>query len=336
VTSRAAGRLTAAGTVEGMDTIHPDPSEQRLPGIVATTVIASWDAIAAGHLGGRGDATHRSYRQVLDQWAPWCAARQLNPLVDVQRLHAQAYLDELRNKRRLRPRTVHRHASTLRGAYQYALDEGILTRNPFARVRLPRIDKGAPKRVLSIRELRAFLQAAASRGVLEHAVLHTLAATGARVGAVCAADVADYIVDQGVPMLVTHGKGDKTGQHVLGPRAAQVLDTYLDGRRTGPLFTRDAGGRSIDPDWVRYRCQLIANDARLRAVSPHALRRSWVTHGLDAGVPLEVVQDGAGHADPATTRGYDGNRGRFDATRAEQLEAFRYGTLMEQPRLPGP
>ena len=303
----------------------PEPSEERLPGIVTTTVVATWAAVSEGHLGGRAETTARSYRQVLEAWPAWCARRGVEPLDGIARVDAQAYVDELRNVRRLAPRTVHRHASTLRGAYQFAVDEGILTRNPFARVRLPRVDRRAPKRVLTLEELRAVLSAAARLGRLEYAVLHTMASTGVRVGALCAADVADYVVDAGVPMILTEGKGGKSGVHALGPLGTAVLDSYLGARRTGPLFDRGGRARAINPDWVRYRCKLVAEAAGVRPFSPHALRRSWVTHGLDAGVPLEVVQDGAGHADPATTRGYDANRGRFSRAQAEQLEAFRFG-----------
>jgi integrase len=40
-------------------------------------------------------------------------------------------------------------------------------------------------------------------------------------------------------------------------------------------------------------------------MSPHVLRHTYATLARDAGVPLDDVQDGLGHADPRTTRRYD-------------------------------
>ena len=37
---------------------------------------------------------------------------------------------------------------------------------------------------------------------------------------------------------------------------------------------------------------------------PHSLRVAFITGAREAGVPLEDVQDAAGHADPRTTRRY--------------------------------
>jgi integrase len=40
-------------------------------------------------------------------------------------------------------------------------------------------------------------------------------------------------------------------------------------------------------------------------VRPHSLRVAFITGARKAGVPLEDVQDAAGHADPRTSRRYD-------------------------------
>lgn len=37
-------------------------------------------------------------------------------------------------------------------------------------------------------------------------------------------------------------------------------------------------------------------------IRPHSLRVAFITGARKAGVPLEDVQDAAGHADPRTTR----------------------------------
>jgi integrase/recombinase XerD len=51
--------------------------------------------------------------------------------------------------------------------------------------------------------------------------------------------------------------------------------------------------------------QKRAEQAGLAAMSPHDLRRTFVTGLLDTGADIATVQKLAGHADPATTARYD-------------------------------
>jgi integrase/recombinase XerD len=63
-------------------------------------------------------------------------------------------------------------------------------------------------------------------------------------------------------------------------------------------------------------------------MSPHVLRHSYATLARDAGVPLEDVQDGLGHADPRTTRRYDHGGARLDRSPGYRLaqQLARLGT----------
>lgn len=55
-----------------------------------------------------------------------------------------------------------------------------------------------------------------------------------------------------------------------------------------------------------YLVAALAHDAGIRKhLTPHGLRHSAITIGLDAGVSLRDMQDFAWHADPKTTRRYD-------------------------------
>jgi integrase/recombinase XerD len=81
---------------------------------------------------------------------------------------------------------------------------------------------------------------------------------------------------------------------------------------TAPLFV-DAEGRQLDRFDAGGIVRRLARAAGIRKiVSPHSLRHSFITLALDAGVPLRDVQDGAGHADPKTTRRYDRGRHSLD------------------------
>jgi len=48
------------------------------------------------------------------------------------------------------------------------------------------------------------------------------------------------------------------------------------------------------------------------SITPHSFRHTFITEALSAGVPLQDVQDAAGHTDPRTTRRYDHGRHNLD------------------------
>jgi integrase/recombinase XerD len=92
-------------------------------------------------------------------------------------------------------------------------------------------------------------------------------------------------------------------------RGAQTaLDDWLTlrGDRPGPIFTsttRAAEGMTDQAVLVILKKRATA--AGVAPFSPHDLRRTMITHLLDAGADMISVQRLAGHADPATTARYD-------------------------------
>ena len=91
--------------------------------------------------------------------------------------------------------------------------------------------------------------------------------------------------------------------------ARQIAELWLNGRESGPVFTRmrqgrgdmrqqeAAGGpmttRSVQRLLARYP---ISIDGRQRAVRPHDLRRSYARNLFKAGISTEVIRQNLGHA----------------------------------------
>jgi integrase len=60
-------------------------------------------------------------------------------------------------------------------------------------------------------------------------------------------------------------------------------------------------------------------------ISPHSLRHTFVTLGLDAGIPLRDMQVAARHSDPRVTARYDRGRHDFDTHANHRIAADLHG-----------
>jgi len=222
-----------------------------------------------------------------------------------------AYLAGLR-KRGLRPSSVARRMSAVRGLYRHLLREGALDRDPTEHLEPPRRGRSLP-RALSREAATALVEASDTtepRGVRDRAILELLYATGMRASECLDLRVEDLNLQAGY--VVCTGKGKKQRLVPVGAEASTWVTRYL--REVRPLHTRrrDSGRLFVNPRGGRLSRQSLwvvvrraATRAGLRArVSPHVLRHSFASHLLEGGADLRSVQAMLGHADIATTQIY--------------------------------
>ena len=120
------------------------------------------------------------------------------------------------------------------------------------------------------------------------------------------------------------GKGHKERLVYLDNGAAMALRDWLAirGTQPGALFTRGlkgghllTGALPMTPQAIHDVIVRRAQQAGVSHVSPHDLRRSFVSDLLDAGVDIATVAQMAGHASVNTTARYD-RRGEAAKKRA--------------------
>ena len=278
--------------------------------------------------------TLAAYRRDLTDYFTWCAAHDV-PVLEAGRSTIDTYARHLgeyprgRTGRPLSPATIARRLVTLSGYYRYAVSEDVIRRNPVDHVRRPKVGQDSPSLGLDKDEAKRLLRAAKRHGARAHALVSLLIYDGLRISEALGANIEDMGERQAHHLLTVLRKGGIRREVTLNPSTRHAITTYLDeGKETrteGPIFATRIGN-ALDRAEAWRLIRRLAFDADIPhadRISPHSLRHTFVTLSREAGVPLEDVQDHAGHADPRTTRRYD--RARHSPQRSP---AYRLGALL--------
>lgn len=218
----------------------------------------------------------------------------------------KGYLAE--HTKRLKPSSIAARMKYFKSVFRWAHEEGIITSNPAARLREPKMGKRIPKAMNeeSIEMLRV-----ACRIPLEHALIETFFTTGCRVGEIYRLN-RNAISWEDRSMIVI-GKGNKEREVYFTVKCAIWLKKYLNERKDNnvALFVTErkykANGnqpRRMSIAQLRYVIKRIAKRAGVEDVYPHKLRHSYATHLLNNDAPMEVIQSFLGHSKLETTRLY--------------------------------
>ncbi len=162
-----------------------------------------------------------------------------------------------------------------------------------------------PAKQMSITEeqLQALLGACQTR--LEKLIIHLLSSTGLRASEFCMLTVGDLHLSEGY-LIVQRGKGGKRRRVGLNNQCLSLLQEHLDAlkdrRPAAPLFLA-INGKQMIRDGLLNRIRRLGKRAGIE-VSPHALRRAFVTINANKGRSLVMLQMACGHSDIKTTRSY--------------------------------
>ncbi len=254
---------------------------------------------------GSSQSRHAGVTGAPSCWFTFCALHELHPFRGLRRTHLKLYLRQLETQDPAPARcTLYRRISTPSSWFRWLEDEEVIVGNPPARVRRPQRHP-SPQPWLNRSELTDVLAAAEDEAGDVYALACLLALNGLRVSEACGADIADLGGSRYQPTLRIIGKGDKPVEVVLNPRTQQAIDGAIMERREGPLL-RNEWLRRMQPHNAAAVVRRLARTAGItHRLTPHALRRSYITIGLLQGVQLRDMQRAARHAKADTTVGYD-------------------------------
>ena len=199
--------------------------------------------------------------------------------------------------------SVQTHINVLRSFFCWLNTEGIIRKNPMAKIKSLRVDKKGARHALTTEELERLRDACTT--YREKALVEFLVSSGCRLSEIAGIKLA--AIDWQNRSVVVHGKGDKDRIVYFSIRARLMTEAYIEERKGGEaLFcSTKTPYPAIQPRAIQRALQIIGERAGLeRKVHPHLLRHTFATHALNAGMDITVIQRLLGHEDISTTQIY--------------------------------
>jgi len=276
---------------------------------------------------GYSPNTCRAYTRDLQDFLSYFAANRalLDPAVEgdpdleaadleqISTVMIRSYLGLL-YKQKMSRATISRKLSSIRSLFNFLEKYGVISANPAASVLTPKQEKTIPV-YLTVDDVFRLIESVSTdtiAGKRNRAIIETLYSTGARVSELVGMNVED--IDFSRRMAMVTGKGSKQRVVFMGKHAVDAVRTYRESLCTmkkppediwkGPLFLNLSGGRLTERSVARIINEAAAAAGLATPVSPHALRHTFATHLLDAGLDLRVVQELLGHKQLSTTQKY--------------------------------
>jgi len=296
--------------------MHRTPAIQVKAIVLAPPMAATMQNVA----GQLSPGSRKTYMIDAKHFAQWLAGRELS-LHDLVRDDLVAYRAHLAET--YAQSTAARMWAVARRLLDEAVQRGLLAKNPAEGIRgFKAGDDESPHRALKREEAKALLDAidcSTTLGKRDYALLMLLLRTGIRGAEVVALTIGDLVMEQGYHVaIIRHGKGNKRGLAKLPVEVRQAITAYLeaacraDAAPETPLFVSFRKGdhpqeRPLHPNQIERIVKQHAQAVGI-AMSPHGMRASFIILAFEGGADLALVQDGARHKDPRTTRRYQKRR----------------------------
>lgn len=245
--------------------------------------------------------TVKNYMHTLRQFILWVDI----PIEHVRGKKILSYIDHLR-ARRLQPKTINCHLDSIRGFYNYLIDEEDLRiDNPVKRNYNLRLPRPLPRYLRDEEVPRLFIHIKNNR---DRAIFMLMLRCGLRLEEVANLTLRAINLHR-AQLFIYDGKGGKDRVVYLSNDAFEALSRYLKKRpssRVRKVFLVEKGaykGKPLSMRGIQKRMEHYARKAGLK-VSCHQLRHTMATQLLNADADLVIIQDLLGHNQIRTTQRY--------------------------------
>lgn len=234
------------------------------------------------------------------------------PLTVVSRAHVARIVNRL-DADGLSPKTIKNVMHMLSSVFGLAIDDGLVTRNPTKRVRLPKQSRDESEVQFLTHEEAALLIAATPKHY--QPLVTFLLGTGLRWSEATALQHRDIDLANGTVRVrrawkrvpggweVGPPKSEKSRRTVNAAVPALVAVATLTGKPNDLVFTTPRGGVVRHSNFYNRVWVPAVEDAGLEPKPTiHSCRHTFASWLISDGIPLEAVQEQLGHESYETTR----------------------------------
>ena len=249
-------------------------------------------------------------------------------------VHLNGFLERLQESG-LRPSTLQRKVSAIRGFFSWLQALNLIESNPAHKQLVRRIDRNAKSdrtiTVLTQDQATCLLEAASANGesaVRDRTLLMVMIHCALRRSEASGMDV-EHVHTTG-PYWVLDLPRTKGGSDEYVKIPAHVVEAINDMRAcygidSGPLWRsmsrNDSRGNRLSPDGIYGIVRRTARRAGLDStVGAHTLRHTGCTLAIEAGATLQQVQTHARHKRLETTMGYIHQRDKLRDSAADYIK----------------
>jgi integrase/recombinase XerD len=252
-------------------------------------------------------STRKAYSRYLRNWLSMCQETSLDPF-QARPVHMEAFITTV--SERSRPNAC----AALASFYGWAAVSDYTPRDLSVGMRRPSKPAPRPGTWATPAEMRRMLILCADDPPDSRALAAILILTGMRVSEAVGIDV-DGITPgtAAAPMKILVrrklGHVDEVG---VAPEIDAAVTPLLEKRRTGPLLRK--GGRRMSRDTALDQIKRLGERAECaQNITPHSLRRSFVTFARDLGVSDIDIMAATGHRTVEMLDVYDRGRRQHEA-----------------------
>ena len=277
------------------------------------------------------DNTHRAYNHAVRRFLAWCEDRGLELARIMPGDVAQYIKDDLDGS----PATQKQHRSAIKRYFDLLVVRHLSMINPAASVKTPKLRRSRGTTPMiepdEIKQLMASIDTVGLAGIRDRAAIAVLGYTAVRAAGIAKLRRGDYRGRPGHMQLYFREKGGTQHQIEVRSDLEVCLNDYLAAGRMKtankecPLFRPLLRKEQAFRPWVKADkkkgtteqgtlspndvCRMVKRRMRRAGLreelSAHSFRVAVLTDLIDQGVPIEDVQELAGHADARTTKLYD-------------------------------
>lgn len=251
------------------------------------------------------DMTIKSYREDFDLFGKFCNDSSKNDISDVSERFIRSFLIYL-NTNSYNKKSINRKLSSLKGMFNFAINNEIITYNPTGNISGLKNSAKIPEIIGQsiFPQIMLLIDKESKEPELEKVIFELLYGCALRVSELCDLNINDLNLNR--KSLTIHGKGSKIRNVPVGEKSIIAIRNYLKIRNTTELsLITNKKGRKLNQKRV-YNIinKYLSMVTDIEKKSPHILRHSAATHMLDNGADLLAVKEILGHENLSTTQIY--------------------------------